>query len=45
MLTFQTDFQSERIAIVEDQRVAVNDTYIRHLLIVAVQYLYLVRNT
>jgi len=26
MLTFQTDFQSERIAV--DQRVAVNDTYI-----------------
>lgn len=31
MLTFQTDFQSERIAVDEDQRVVFNDTY-RHLL-------------
>jgi len=45
MLTFQTDFQSERIAVNEDQRVVVNDTYLTPTCAVAVQYLSLVRNT
>jgi len=46
MLTFQTDFQSERIAVDEDRRDAVNDTYVlgTYLCCCCTIYLYLVRN-